>query len=56
MVTFTLPEELRTLFFTGAAKHIHQLFFASASAVLTETLASPKWLGAATSGFTMVLH
>jgi hypothetical protein len=56
MVTFTLPEELRPLFFTPAAREVHQLFFAAAAASLTGTLASPKWLGAATCGFTMVLH
>lgn len=56
MVTFTLPEELRTLFFTPAAKHVYQLFFAAASEALADTLASPRWLGAADSGFTMVLH
>ena len=56
MVTFTLPEELRSLFFTSAARHVYQLFFASASESLTGTLASPRWLGAKTSGFTMVLH
>lgn len=56
MVTFTLPEELRPLFFTPAAKQIYQLFFAAASSALSDTLANPRWLGAATSGFTMVLH
>jgi hypothetical protein len=56
MVTFTLPEELRPLFFTPAAKDIYQLFFAAASSALADTLANPKWLGAQTSGFTMVLH
>lgn len=56
MVTFTLPEELRPLFFTPAAKEIYQLFFAAASSSLTDTLANPKWLGAESSGFTMVLH
>lgn len=56
MVTFTLPEELRPLFFTPAAKEVHQVFFAAAAAALTDTLASPKWLGAATCGFTAVLH
>jgi hypothetical protein len=56
MVTFTLPEELRPLFFTPAAKHIYQLFFAAASSALSDTLANPRWLGAATSGFTMILH
>jgi hypothetical protein len=56
MVTFTLPEELRPLFFTPVAKHIYHLFFAAASSALSDTLANPKWLGAATSGFTMILH
>lgn len=56
MVTFTLPEELRPLFFTPAAKHIYQLFLAAAASALSDTLANPRWLGAATSGFTMVLH
>jgi hypothetical protein len=56
MVTFTLPEALRALFFTAAAKEIYQLFFAAASSALSDTLANPQWLGAATSGFTMVLH
>lgn len=56
MVTFTLPEELRGLFFTAQAKEIYQLFFAAASTALSDTLANPKWLGAETSGFTMILH
>jgi hypothetical protein len=56
MVTFTLPEELRPLFFTPAAKEIYQLFFAAAASSLSDSLANPRWLGAATSGFTMVLH
>jgi hypothetical protein len=56
MVTFTLPEELRPLFFTPQSKEIHQLFFAAAASALSDTLANPKWLGAKTSGFTMILH
>lgn len=56
MVTFTLPDELRPLFFTQQAKAIYQLFFAAASSALTGTLANPRWLGAATSGFTLILH
>ena len=56
MVTFTLPAELRPLFFTSKAKEIYQLFFAAASSALADTLANPKWLGAKTSGFTMILH
>jgi hypothetical protein len=56
MVTFTLPEELRPLFFTPQAREVYQLFFAAASTALSDTLANPKWLGAETSGFTMILH
>lgn len=56
MVTFTLPAELRTLFFTRCAKDIYQLFFTAASSALRDCLANPRWLGATTSGFTMVLH
>jgi len=56
MVTFTLPEELRSQFFTPAAKEVYQLFFAAAAAALSATLGSPKWLGAVDSGCTMVLH
>jgi len=56
MVTFTLPEELRSLFFSPAAKDVYHWFFAAAAEALTQTLASPRWLGAATSGGTMVLH
>lgn len=56
MVTFTLPAELRKLFFTAASKEIYQLFFAAASSTLSDALANRKWLGAKTSGCTMVLH
>lgn len=56
MVTFTLPTELRALFFTPQAKEIYQLFFKAAATALTDTLAHPRWLGAKTNGFTMVLH
>jgi hypothetical protein len=56
MVTFTLPEELRALFFTLTAKQIYHVFFAAASSALSDTLANPRWLGAETSGFTMILH
>ena len=56
MVTFTLPQELRALFFTPAAKVIHEIFFAAASEALSATLANPRWLGARRSGFTMILH
>ena len=56
MVTFTLPAELRNLFFTPQAKEMYQLFFAVTSSSLSDTLANPRWLGAKTSGFSMVLH
>lgn len=56
MVTFTLPKELRTLFFSSSSKEIYQLFFAAASSALSDALANPRWLGAVTCGFSMVLH
>lgn len=56
MVTFTLPAELRGLFATPRARDYYHLFFAAAAEALRVTLANPRWLGAATSGMTMVLH
>ena len=56
MVTFTLPSELRELFFCKEAKVAYDAFFHASAATLSQTLANKKWLGAATSGFTMVLH
>jgi hypothetical protein len=56
LVTFTVPEQLRTLFFGPQAKDIYDVFFASASAALADTLARPRWLGARTCGFTALLH
>lgn len=56
MVTFTLPEELRCLFLIEQAKEIHRIFFAAAASALSDTLANPRWLGAKSSGFTMILH
>jgi hypothetical protein len=56
MVTFTLPELLRGLFFTPEAKHSYDLFFSAAAEALSQTLANPRWLGAQRSGFTMILH
>jgi len=56
MVTFTLPAELRRLFFGHGAKAAYDLFFAASSAALRDTLADPKWLGVAHSGFTGILH
>jgi hypothetical protein len=56
MVTFTLPQELRDLFFGPQAKEAFDLFFAATSLSLAQTLAVPKYLGAHVSGFTAVLH
>lgn len=56
MVTFTLPAQLRPLFFTPAAREVYGLFFDAAAHALSQTLACPSWLGATTSGFTLVLH
>lgn len=56
MVTFTLPEELRKLFFTRSARALYDLFFSAASEALADALAHPRWLGARRYGFTMVLH
>ena len=56
MVTFTVPKELRPLFFTPAARQVYELFFAAASGALSETLANPRWLGAHKNGSTMILH
>jgi hypothetical protein len=56
MGTFTLPAQLRPLFFTPAAKDVYALFFVAAADALRRTLAHNRWLGATTSGFTLVLH
>lgn len=56
MVTFTLPQPLRRLFFTPAAKAVYDAFFAAAAQALRETLADRRWLGAETSGFSLILH
>lgn len=56
MVTFTLPSELRELFFGAQAKQAYDLLFAASSVALSGTLASPRWLGARRCGFTGVLH
>lgn len=56
MVTFTLPSELRGMFFTPLAKAAYDIFFAAAAQALQDCLANPKWLGAAVSGFTAILH
>ena len=56
MVAFTLPQELRALFFTPSTKAIHEVFFAAASEALSTTLANPRWLGTHRCEFTMILH
>lgn len=56
MVTFTLPSELRDLFFGKEAKTAYDAFFHASAATLSQALANKKWLGAQQSGFTMVLH
>lgn len=56
MVTFTLPGELREIFFGPHAKEAFDLFFAATSAALTEKLATSKAIGAQRTGFTGVLH
>ena len=56
MVTFTLPAELRPLFFTPAAREVYGVFFDAAAHALRQTLACRRWLGATTSGFSLVLH
>jgi len=56
MVTFTLPAELRDLFFGPETKAAYDAFFHASAGTLSQTLANKKWLGAASSAFTMVLH
>lgn len=56
MVTFTLPAQLRPLFFTAAAREVYGLFFDAAAHALRVALGHPRSLGATTSGFTLVLH
>ena len=56
MVTFTLPDTLREIFLGALAKEAFDIFFRAVAAALEKTLASPKSMGAATSGFTMILH
>ena len=56
MVTFTLPAELRDLFFGKPAREAFDLFFDASSRALAQTLANPEWLGAKVSGFTAALH
>ena len=56
MVTFTLPSELRSLFFGRGARKAYSAFFSASAGALAEKLAVPRNLGAQKSGFTGVLH
>ena len=56
LVTFTLPAELRGLFFGPHAKEAYDLFFAAVSGALSEKLTKDKGLRAPIHGFTAVLH
>ena len=56
MVTFTLPEELRGLFFGDLAREAYDVFFAAVAVALRQKLGMRKYLGAEFSGFTAVLH
>lgn len=56
MVTFTLPQELRSCFFGPLAKEFYDVFFRAVSGALAEKLASAKGFRAAVSGFLAVLH
>jgi hypothetical protein len=56
MVNFTLPSELRGLFFGPTAVQAFNAFFSASSKALAQVLARPKWLGATVSGFTGALH
>ena len=56
LVTFTLPEELRSCFFGPFAKEFYDLFFAAVSGAMTEKLASAKGFKATVNGFIAVLH
>jgi len=56
LVTFTLPAQLRRLFFGLRAKEAYDLFFAAVAGALSEKLAADKSLRAHVHGFTAVLH
>lgn len=56
LVTFTLPEELRCLFFGPFDKEAFDVFFTAVSLALAQSLALPKSVGARVNGFTAVLH
>jgi hypothetical protein len=56
LVTFTLPQELREMFFGPMAKEAFDVFFAAVALALAQSLALPKSIGACVTGFTAVLH
>jgi hypothetical protein len=56
LVTFTLPAQLRGIFFGPHAKEAYDLFFAAVSGALSEKLAADKSLRAHVHGFTALLH
>lgn len=56
MVTFTLPQELRSCFFGPHAKEFYDLFFAAVATAMSEKLATAKGFKAVISGFILVLH
>ena len=56
MVTFTLPEELRSNFFGPLAKEFYDIFFAVVSAAMAEKLAMQKGFKAVINGFIAILH
>lgn len=56
LVTFTLPEQLRSCFFGPFAKEAYDLFFTAVANALSEKLATAKGLRASVNGFTAVLH
>lgn len=56
LVTFTLPQELRSCFFGPHAKEAYDLFFEAASGALREKLSTDKALRAPIHGFTATLH
>ena len=56
MVTFTLPEELRELFFGKSAKEAFDMLFTASSRALSGAMERNRQLRTTQSGFTMVLH
>ena len=56
LVTFTLPDEMREIFLGRMAKDAFGIFFKAVAGAMEHALASPKSMGAATVGFTSVLH